>query len=722
MESELNVWYQRYLERLSRCRIEGFLVAHPFIKRYLAKCELHFSFGQAYPDVALLQECATDSEELIYPLRAPSTCSAPPDLLMTSDREPIGIRTPQSTPKNVKITTKTKLLDETPTEKLCLEEFTCDVSVEGGKSSQPLQFSFTFYDLDGHHHGKITKEDIAGLVYTIYESIGKSVVVPHCGSKTINVRLTVSPDAKSKNKKPTAITSRRQRCKPRRIIQSDEEDGSENFPLDKNKGKNEPKITSPSTATHATIPMSLEGKCNLYISESPTGSTRSSKEISPCSAEESVRKGNECPNNIPKMSTTRESIYETLNDFKCCAKPSLRIDENIIEVNGCRECSMQCPLIDVSVPCKPMGTRKVLRKSRARKQRGLQTYHARVRSLSVGNESSFRNKTNNGNLVEGAEECLNNLRRNDLIDIIRESMEKNRLCFQSTGKTTESPTRHRHRSHTISKFADDHRIIDSKSPSNNHSKANLCGYDSFLHATMCSNNATTTIQPIPINSPKILQSHNNRVQRLKQKSNEIHLNASPQLQGYTKLNSIHAKLNMSMLNQLNPQLTPEQKFSRTINHVENWLNERDVFTKTGDFKLKISEDKNTVKDIAKDDKNIDNLINTRVFVDKLKIAEKCTEKLTETSKTTFKKESLLSRKASKDTRNINKNQKGPVMEYASIPITVDPSECENLLRASSDESSQATTTTNRQPGTPTNNNTHIHIHHHFHHFENGADI
>lgn len=32
------------------------------------------------------------------------------------------------------------------------------MSVEGGKASQPLQFSFTFYDLDGHHHGKITKD------------------------------------------------------------------------------------------------------------------------------------------------------------------------------------------------------------------------------------------------------------------------------------------------------------------------------------------------------------------------------------------------------------------------------------------------------------------------------------------------------------------------------------------------------------------------------------
>lgn len=245
----------------------------------------------------------------------------------------------------------------------------------------------------------------------------------------------------------------------------------------------------------------------------------------------------------------------------------------------------------------------------------------------------------------------------------------------------------------------------------------------------------TSIQPaLVVNSPKILQNHNNRVQRVKHKSNEIHLQASPQLQGYTKLNSMHTKLNTSMLNQLNPHLTPEQKFSRTINHVENWLNERDqLLTKTNDLKvLKFNEDnKNKMKDIAKEEKNIDNLINTKIFVDKLKMAEKCTEKFTETPKKTFNKEALLSRKAAaKATRNSNKNQnltdnmkqKGPVMEYASIPITVDPSECENLLRASSDESSQTTATSNQQPGTPTNSNTHIHIHHHFHHFENGSDV
>lgn len=46
-----------------------------------------------------------------------------------------------------------------------------------------------------------------GIVYTIYESIGKSVVVPHCGSKTINVRLTVSPEGKSKSQSAAAAAA-----------------------------------------------------------------------------------------------------------------------------------------------------------------------------------------------------------------------------------------------------------------------------------------------------------------------------------------------------------------------------------------------------------------------------------------------------------------------------------------------------------------------------------
>lgn len=143
----------------------------------------------------VLQECATDSEELIYPIRAPSSCSAPPDLLLTGDRNK-DAKVQSATPRNDAIapdrmllevsligiftlikthtlfntfvefklkfssafSTNYTLLQITIRFLFSLQEFTCDVSVEGGgKSTQPLQFSFTFYDLDGHH-GKITKD------------------------------------------------------------------------------------------------------------------------------------------------------------------------------------------------------------------------------------------------------------------------------------------------------------------------------------------------------------------------------------------------------------------------------------------------------------------------------------------------------------------------------------------------------------------------------------
>lgn len=76
---------------------------------------------------------------------------------------------------------------------------------EGDRRRQ--EFSFTLYDFDGH--GKITKDDIAGLVTTIYDTLGASIQVPPCGSKTIKVKLTVSPDQRtsSSNQAPPPRSS-----------------------------------------------------------------------------------------------------------------------------------------------------------------------------------------------------------------------------------------------------------------------------------------------------------------------------------------------------------------------------------------------------------------------------------------------------------------------------------------------------------------------------------
>ncbi|CAL4104961.1 unnamed protein product [Meganyctiphanes norvegica] len=75
-----------------------------------------------------------------------------------------------------------------------VEEVSCDVSVAAGEADRQ-EFSFTLYDFDGH--GKVTKDDISGLVRTIYDAVGSSLSLPPSGSRTIRVKLTVAPENKT---------------------------------------------------------------------------------------------------------------------------------------------------------------------------------------------------------------------------------------------------------------------------------------------------------------------------------------------------------------------------------------------------------------------------------------------------------------------------------------------------------------------------------------------
>lgn len=175
----------------------------------------------------------------------------------------------------------------------------------------------------------------------------------------------------------------------------------------------------------------------------------------PLAQDNTKKLANDCQNSVSNSnnvsSTHQENVYEKLSNFKCCPiKSNIRIVENRADLigGGCRECELEYPLVDVSLPAQQSATpiasksnaKKFVRKSRSKKQKSF-THGAdacgpmpRVRSLSVGNENCYRN----GNISkaaagDGGDDCLNNLRRNDLIDIIRESMEKNRLCFQPSG-------------------------------------------------------------------------------------------------------------------------------------------------------------------------------------------------------------------------------------------------------------------------------------------------
>ncbi|KAM7354880.1 NKD inhibitor of WNT signaling pathway naked cuticle [Cochliomyia hominivorax] len=404
-----------------------------------------------------------------------------------------------------------------PEEHIRLEEFTCDVSVEGGKSSQPLQFSFTFYDLDGHH-GKITKDDIVGIVYTIYESIGKSVVVPHSGSKTINVRLTVSPEGKSKsNKTKKNVTSsalvldaqqksaplannaaaqaaarRLHRYRPRKLIKSDEEDDDSNSDKERdNTGLNH----NSNNLSHV-------------LAHSKSSSATKNPKLSKLKTEQqccaSTPNSSSLPvNNVDLPNSPLDTIYDNL---KAANNTTATTPE------ACREClaavdesrnlalspTVQYPAHKTSntneAYMKHVASTRIKMLRKSRKQKHQDCLETRQRSLSVGNETCWKNrhlqKQQNAQqqLLWQAEQQLNQsanvgagsvimdgvqlrnplkngalksstsaaqkrnsaecwktaLNRNDLISIIRESMEKNRLCFQLNGKpqANVSPIRH----------------------------------------------------------------------------------------------------------------------------------------------------------------------------------------------------------------------------------------------------------------------------------------
>lgn len=292
-------------------------------------------------------------------------------------------------------------------------------------------------------------------------------MVPHCGSKTINVRLTVSPDSRTtKNTSNTSNASnkvtKKHRLKPRKLLKRDngEEDSG-----------------SMCTADCATVkPKSLKAainsglselNSNVYITEQmETNSNRTSKESSEnritCCTNgiENEHIDLLASNGISNRPTLTENIYESaplVTGLKCKYDKfgfySNNDDSCYREYNDCH-LRRPHPLIDANdmIDNGKPSVKKLIRKSRSRKQKNNEKPHARIRSLSVGNEicyrnsrqrivnsSDHRNDEKNGEGSSGTsgkdpnDECLNNLRRNDLIDIIRESMEKNRLCFQSNG-------------------------------------------------------------------------------------------------------------------------------------------------------------------------------------------------------------------------------------------------------------------------------------------------
>ncbi|XP_052598861.1 protein naked cuticle homolog 2 isoform X3 [Peromyscus californicus insignis] len=78
---------------------------------------------------------------------------------------------------------------------LNIDALQCDVSVE---EDNRQEWTFTLYDFD--NSGKVTREDMSSLMHTIYEVVDASVNHSSGSSKTLRVKLTVSPEPSSKRK------------------------------------------------------------------------------------------------------------------------------------------------------------------------------------------------------------------------------------------------------------------------------------------------------------------------------------------------------------------------------------------------------------------------------------------------------------------------------------------------------------------------------------------
>uniref|UniRef100_A0A182TZP8 Protein naked cuticle homolog n=1 Tax=Anopheles melas TaxID=34690 RepID=A0A182TZP8_9DIPT len=640
---------------------------------------------------------------------------------------------------------------------------------------------------------RVRLEDIAGIVSTIYESIGKSVVVPHYGSKTINVRLTVSPDGKTATTKPASAAVKKAIITPR--------DNQVNRSVG---------LSNSSEGSSAVGQLLVEAyhKNNL----------------SPGAANAGAGKGvlNNAPN--ATKSKTNENVYESINNLKC----STGLNQSTTSTAAliCPDCvdggaptaTLLPPLSTletVVIPAPSAGVagrakRKLVRKTRASRKTAIAAKmmsedfarRPRARSLSVGNENCYENVI--GRMAAAQEECWkSSLCRRELIEIIRESMVKNSLCFQPNRKANDSSPKHRHRSHTIASRVGDQGIIEPLKPKHRHRshtiasrvgdqvffnyhhptaaalmaantgatmaadlggaqatattttttalvamaghEANLCGYDSYLHNTICAAAAnggvgaatamhlTTAhaasataainggVQALATSTPNRLLQHHFHHSKLKSRKEHHRLAVAVGATRSTQPTPV--KLSTALLNQQYPNLSAEQKLTRSINQVEQWLDHRSPKLVP---KVKLADDMQLQRTVVsrplKRSKSKEELTPSNLLLlENLKISEDIAEIAVVTPKKVFNKESLIASATKKNIKTHHQHQHSPSrqptavptvaigaekpsapltvvnkqsipagdaqlvqLQYGSVPINADPSECENLIRMSDD--------------------------------------
>lgn len=302
--------------------------------------------------------------------------------------------------------------------------------------------------------------------------------------------------------------------------------------------------------------------------------------------------------------------------------------------------------------------------------------------------------------------------------------------------------KYRNRSHTVN-HGTTNKDDQSQQPQQQSVAVNLCGYDSYLHATICAGNGHHSAQHSPnmvgVATPfrkkcnqKLIKSRLRHQQLLAQQQQ-----AAAQLAQHHQHQHHHQSV-MHQQQQQKPLLELESS-SKQRQLQQQQQQQRKA---TGHHRLLRSKSK---EEIATRDKLniVEGLLTTDSFIDKLKITEDFAEKHVAEEKRTGTGGVRLN-------NNNNTNNTKPtelIMEYGSVPVTAEPGECESLLRCSSSATTpndEVLTVIAASGGKNTNElfideqphsqksspahstrygtHVHTHIHHHYHHFENEENV
>lgn len=307
---------------------------------------------------------------------------------------------------------------------------------------------------------------------------------------------------------------------------------------------------------------------------------------------------------------------------------------------------------------------------------------------------------------------------------------------------------HRNRSHTIHHGSSAATRDDQQQQQNQSVAVNLCGYDSYLHATICAGNGHHSSAQHSPNTVGVATPFRKKCNQKLIKSRLRHQQLLAQQQQAAAQLAQHQQYHQ-------PQQQQQQQ--KTLLGLESSSKQRQQQqqqqqrkTATGHHRLLRSKSK---EEIATRDKLniVEGLLTTESFIDKLKITEDFAEKHVAEEKRTGGGVRL-------NNNNFTKQPTELIMEYGSVPVHAEPGECESLLRCSSSattpndevltviaasgarnsnelfieeqpqqQPSQKSSPTHSTPKSVTavhryGTHVHTHIHHHYHHFENEENV